>query len=324
MAAPTRANQGDIQIERPSLPQQTRYGAPGLVQCGCEPSVSSVGSERHLTEPSPSYVRPPVGEVALGIYFSPPVTLRSVDTGLLWEKWRGRYPKAVDQPALPPVVPESFPASPQAVSIHFAGGLSGSRVWFLSDTEDRLIQVQPDRLVLNWRKTADDQSYPRYDNLRPIFAQEAAEFLSFLKETGDTSPTIAQAEVTYVNPVPIAALGERRDLARLVAPWSGRFSDSFLPPPEDANLGLRFLIPDPDSNEPIGRLHIDGHSARRQNPGGSAAEEVFVIQLFARGKPVGTGLDGALAFLDLGHDWVVRGFTSLTTSPMHELWEREA
>ena len=44
------------------------------------------------------------------------------------------------------------------------------------------------------------------------------------------------------------------------------------------------------------------------------------VQLFARGAPIGDGLEGALAFLDLGHDWLVRAFKSLTTLEMHKEW----
>lgn len=275
-----------------------------------------------MTDPSPSYKHPPVAEVALAVYFSPQVALRSVHAGRLWEKWRDRYPVTEDQPPLPPVMPETFPLKPSA-PFQFVGGFPGTRVWYRSKSGDRLLQVQPDRFVLNWRRTPDDEAYPRYESLRPQFEQEVIEFLAFLVEEGLDEPSISQAEVSYNNPIPMTSLGEPLDLGSILAPWSGAFSDTFLPLPESGSVHLRFQIADPSTGEPVGRLYVDADPAIYQARPDQPLEEVFMLQVFARGFPLGGGLDGALHFLDLGHDWVVRGFTSLTTMSMHKRWGRE-
>jgi len=207
--------------------------------------------------------------------------------------------------------------------IQFLGSFPGTRVWFLSESGSHLVQVQGDRLVVNWRKTPDSQEYPRYHTLSPQFAREAEELLAFLSEENLVQPEISQAEVGYINPIPVASLGEQRDLSRLVAPWSGHFSDAFLSHPEDTRLGLRFRIPHPTTGEPIGRLYVEVNSAVHRPLGVGGEEEVYLVQLFARGRPIGAGLEGALAFLDVGHDWVVRGFTSLTTEPMQREWGKQ-
>jgi len=35
------------------------------------------------------------------------------------------------------------------------------------------------------------------------------------------------------------------------------------------------------------------------------------------------GVEDAMAFLDVGHEWVVRGFTSVTTTSMQSKWGKE-
>ena len=55
-------------------------------------------------------------EVALAVYFNPPMALRSVHMGRLWDRWCDRFPRTEDQPPLPPVAPEIFPSAPPAVS----------------------------------------------------------------------------------------------------------------------------------------------------------------------------------------------------------------
>ena len=299
------------------------WSVPSPYTPTCGPVHRSRDSGLPLTQPSPSYQRPPVAEVALGIYFSPALDLRAVHMGQLWDRWRDRYPQVQDQSPLSPVLPETFPSPLQAVPFQFVGGFPGIRVWYMSELGDQLVQVQPDRLVLNWRRIGQDQPYPRYEVLRPTFVREAQEFIGFLGDIGLGEAAITQAEVTYINPISLQELGDPLDLSRLISPWSGRFSDSFLPLPEDTGFRLRFRIPEPASGEPVGRLYVEGNPAIHQTLGGEAPEEVFMLQLFARGRPLGSGLDGALAFLDLGHDWVVRGFTSLTAEPMHSEWGRE-
>jgi uncharacterized protein (TIGR04255 family) len=264
-----------------------------------------------------------VTEVALGVYFSPPLNLRTAQFGKLWDRWRDRYPRTEDQPPLPPIPLESFTQPFPVLSFQFTGTLPGPRVWYLSDAGDRVIQIQPDRLVLNWRHTTEEEPYPRYKALFPAFSEAARDLIAFLSEEGLALPTIVQAEVTYVNPIPIDALGDSGDLSHLITLWSGALSDEFLPTPEDVRLSIRYRIPDPSSGDPIGRLYVEGTPAFHQGVESVKASEVFMLQIFARGKPLGDGLEGALAFLDVGHDWVVRGFTSLTTERMHEEWGRE-
>ena len=261
--------------------------------------------------------------MALGLYFSPPLSLRSAHHGRLWERWRDRYPRTADQVPLPPLAFETFPQPFPTLQVQFASNFPGVRVWYLSENGDQVLQVQPDRLVLNWRRTGDDERYPHYEMLRPVFRSAAQDFLAFAAEEDLGFPAIAQAEVTYVNPIPIAALGNEGDVARLVAPWSGVCSDAFLPSPERVNLAVQYRIPDPATGEPLGRLYIQGAPAVHRDIGTPEAQEVFMLRLFARGRPLGDGLEGAFGFLDVGHDWVVRGFTSVTTPQMHKVWGRE-
>jgi uncharacterized protein (TIGR04255 family) len=264
-----------------------------------------------------------VTEVALGVYFLPPLNLPTAQFGKLWDRWRDRYPRTEDQPPLPPIPLESFTQAFPAFSFQFTGSFPGPRVWYLSESGDRVIQVQPDRLILNWRRTTENEPYPRYENLIPAFREAVSDLIAFLSEEDLALPTIVQAEVTYVNPISIDALGDTRELARLITLWSGALSEEFLPTPEDVRLSIRYRIPDPGSGDPVGRLYVEGAPAFHKGVGSEKASEVFMLQIFARGKPLGDSLEGALAFLDLGHDWVVRGFTSLTTERMHEEWGRE-
>jgi hypothetical protein len=125
---------------------------------------------------------------------------------------------------------------------------------------------------------------------------------------------ISQCEITYVNHIlgddTWSGHGEADKIFGVVAK-----SGDFLPPPEDVGMQLRYVIPG-TSNEPAGRLHISIQPGWRKPDNAS----MYVLELTARGAPIGEGVDGARAFFDVGHDWIVRGFKDLTTSAMHRVW----
>lgn len=268
----------------------------------------------------PAFERPPVSEVALAVYFSPPLGLRTVDVGALYERWRDRYPTTLDQPVLPPVPVETFDTPTLGMTFQL-GTPTGSRVWFQTAGGERVIQVQPDRLVLNWRRTSPEEGYPSFSTLRPEFARVLADLEAVHDNLGLGPLAVGQAEVSYTNTIARQGLGqpsgEPLTVPDVLTPWSGVHTDAFLPLEEDVRLDLRYRIPGsgPASS---GRLYVGMQPALSPAPG--LPESVFLLQLFARGRPATPSTASGLDFLDLAHDWVVNGFVSLTTARMHKVW----
>jgi len=108
------------------------------------------------------------------------------------------------------------------------------------------------------------------------------------------------------------------DLGEILTVFEPQYSDDFLFKPEDVQTTLRYVLCDAQQ-QPIGRLHVNINSAYRSGDD----HPMYVMTLTARGRPIGEGIEGALRFLDLGREWVVRGFTSITTSKMHKEWRRK-
>jgi hypothetical protein len=55
----------------------------------------------------------------------------------------------------------------------------------------------------------------------------------------------------------------------------------------------------------------------------SDAKETLQLTVSARGKPASGSTSDILEWLDLGREWVVRGFTDFTSETVHELWRRK-
>lgn len=272
--------------------------------------------------PLPHYESPPVEEVALGVYFDRLVGLRATMLGKLAERWREPYPELEEHPELPPVPPEIAGSPGLAPRIQFQPASDGAlpRCWFRSADGARLLQLQRDRLVHNWRRTSMAQPYPHYQRLLPNLADAYRDLESFAREEGIGPIRPTQCEVTYVNPVPVTALGSEKNLAHLVTLWSGATSNTFLPEPEDVRMLLRYPIRTSEAQW-IGRLYLNVGPEQRPRHDTGQSEEVVTLQLFARGKPLGDGWEGARKFFDIGHEWVVRAFASVTTVTMQrEEW----
>jgi uncharacterized protein (TIGR04255 family) len=291
-----------------------------------EPGDASMGPPRSMTADVrrlPAFERPPVSEVALAVHFDPPLPLTSVTIARLWERWKDNFPNLEEYPELPPIMDELASDSARA-SIQFrvldaASAAPIPRFWFLNKTGSELIQVQRDRLVHNWRRLDSDSPYPHYDVLRPAFKEELEDFARFLEESKIGPLNAFQCEITYVNALPVDdALPRLGELERVLAPWSGHFSDDFLSTPESVSVALRFPVVDGTGSK-VGRLHISAQPVESAADGSLAV----LLQLVARGRPDDGTFEGALRFLDLGHEWIVRGFASITSREMHELWGRE-
>lgn len=268
--------------------------------------------------PLPKFKNPPVVETVLGVQFDEIEGLLTPHLGLLWHKYRSNLPLIEEHPLLGPAIEKFDVQPPSPIEIAFEPKPE-SRAWFLNRPRSELIQVQRDRFIRNWRKVAD-VSYPNYEPLRKQFEQDFALFQEFIETEKLGSINVNQCEVTYVNHIePAIGVWESHSqidkILRNWTCWAG--SDKFLPVPEDASIRLRFRIPDA-SGRPIGRLQAELRSARKLTDGAA----IFVLNLTARGRPTGSDVDAVLDFLDLGREWVVRGFTELTTTEMHNIWER--
>ena len=255
-------------------------------------------------------------EVALSVQFEPVERLGVAAIGALWERFRREFPNTEDKAPISNVTEQFEIAPPPTIEVRLVHNAPPTRCWFINDAGTELIQVQQDRFAFNWRKETDEP-YPHYEPVREKFERHYRSFVAYLESADLAEPSPNQCEVTYINHIPPSGLSERhRQCDDLFAPWSGEYSDDFLPDAEDIQLSARFLIHS-DDGKPIGRLHVSATPRVRR----SDHTPLIHVALTARGAPIGPGLDGVLAFLDLGREYVVRGFTSFTTPKMHRAWE---
>lgn len=265
----------------------------------------------------PDYQNPPIDETVLSIQFAPIPDFSVPHFGLYWKQIRREFGRYEVKPPIATAT-EQFDTTVRPSSKQFGIQLVEApdvRCWFLDDSGTRLIQIQSDRLVHNWRRVTGSEVYPRYPAVRDTLRKEWERFCSFLQTEGFVAPDVNQCEVTYVNHIEYGTgWSGYSELSDVIAGWSGRGSGKFLPAAERATMKVHYLLPNKK-----GRLHISVDPVVRVRDG----QEVLQLSLTARGAPESSQLESILGWLDLGREWVVKGFTDFTTQKMHKIWGRK-
>jgi uncharacterized protein (TIGR04255 family) len=199
-------------------------------------------------------------------------------------------------------------------------------MWFLSEDQNSLIQIQSDRLIFNWRGGLLGIPYPHFDAVYQGFVKAFDELEALAQAEGMGDIVVNQCEVVYVNPLPIAKTGvPLSEPEKILSVWADGRGAEWSNPLEDLSFTARYPLNDLQGNA-FGRLTVVLSSSGPAPqiglgfPPQTAAG--FQLELTARGKPLGPGREGVAAFHDHGHRAIVRCFAALTTPKMHELWER--
>ena len=267
----------------------------------------------------PAFGAPPLVEVSISVQFTELAGLDTAHLGLVWRKFRQEFPRVETQPSLGRILEKDRIESPGPVTVELKKSPPLPRMWFLNEAGTRLLQIQGDRFVFNWRKLDTDERYPHYDQVRRDFLRHLDFFTQFLSEEGLGSLEPDQVELTYVNLIPAGdPKGGFSPLENHLRLWAGIPSGAQIPKPELASFQTQLAFREGESL--LGRLYIHLESrflTLDESP-------VYQLQLIARGAPFAgpEGLHGVLGFLDQAHVWVVQTFATLTTKEMHKEWQR--
>lgn len=254
----------------------------------------------------PSYKTPPVIEVICDVTFQALDGLKGPHFGLFWHNIRDEYPEC-----------------DQYIRLGLAGKISDAdtifplpRFWFVSKDKNFLIQLQDDRFIFNWRQVDAQDVYPRYGLVIERFKMELKRFETFVIEQELGALGIKECELTYINVIPQGdGWDNLSDIGSIFKDldWVQR-DQRFLRDPQTCLWSTSFSLP-----EDFGSLHVKLHNATRRIDN----RPLLRFELNARGLGGDTSHDAIWRWFDLAHEWIVKGFTDLTTERMHKIWKRE-
>ncbi len=262
----------------------------------------------------PDFKRPPVAETALGVEFLPITGWTPSHFALFAREIEKDYGRVeIRDDFITSTIERFGPEAKRQPTVTVDLSHTPMRWWYVDDGRGRLLQLQRDRFVHNWRKASPEATYPRYPETRVMFETAWRRFLRFVEAQGLESPTVIQCQMDYVNHLTKGDGWETPADLNKVSPLVGGAKTVFLPAPEVVIVAARYALPSEQ-----GRLHVAIQPALRN------VDQVEILQLTmtARGKPGDGSTNDILKWLDVGHEWIVRGFVEVTTPEMHKRWGR--
>jgi len=253
----------------------------------------------------PDFENPPVVETVLGVQFAPVPGLTPLHFGLFWHAMRTEFPTSEIKEPLLDLASLGAPITTFPI-----------RAWFHDAAKVYLVQLQNDRLILNWRKkdSEDGVVYPHYDVIRPRFHAILERLSAFLVQEGLAPLTAMLCEVTYIDHISdsdIKDVAERG--GELFKYWSGGPTD-YLREGTTTSFSVAVTMPN----------QIDSVTLQMQ-PVRDLASAALIQQLrfSALCRPVSNTTADILDALDRAHDLEVRAFLEFTSEQLQERWGRK-
>jgi len=250
--------------------------------------------------PLPDYDLPPVIEVVCGLQFEALEGFQATAFGLLWQRFRDEYPTCEQQSPLAQVIERFGELVAEQHHIEVSNVPPLPRMFFLNQSPCWLLQVQADRLLHNWRKQQEADTYPHFPEVYKRFWSAWERFVEFCREEKIGTPQVNQLEVTYINHIVQGEGWDGLETISQVFPDIGwRAQRSFLPSPESVAWKASFAMPDA-----VGRLHASVRHATRR----SDMRPVLLCELTVRGIPNTLDADAIRDWFHLGREWIVLGY----------------
>jgi len=258
------------------------------------------------------FEKPPVMEVVCGVGF---VTLKDIKAPHFGRYWKTIPDSFTRVEEAPPVV-----LSDASYSYEFSDIPPLPRMWFLTENEQKLIQVQRDRFWYNWKRPSDkiECPYPEYNCIFPEFLEQLSGFENFIKDEKLGSVERRQFELTYVNHIPKKSIQGVLPTASdvLVDHVLKADSDRFLPEPSTFRWASSYVLP-----ESLGKMHVTAQTAHKRD---GDDEEVIRVDLNVRGVGEDTSDKGMTEWFSVAHEWITKGFVDITDSKVqNEVWGRK-
>lgn len=259
----------------------------------------------------PDFTDPPLAEVVLGVQFDRVPSYASVYAMEIWDPYKERFPKVLEQPILEPQF-ETFGGMNAQLgpTIHF-GTPVGSRIWFLSEDENHILQFQPDRFIANWRRQPNSQPYPRFESIATAFADNLRRLEEQFASRFAYKININQAEIGYINIIRVEDFSKAGDWFRM---WNSNCLNI-----ESLNTNFSEVIKD-EADRPFARLRHDLQSVFSAD----GKSKAYRLSLTYNGEPAGSDLSSAMEFIKGGREAIVQRFGEITTKKAHEIWGRQA
>lgn len=237
----------------------------------------------------------PLKEVVMGAQFEFGV-LENSHIYEYYQTKKALFPQITENPILPAIIDRQG----ESDDVKILNGFN-ARKYFIDNTGNRLIQIQKDRLLFNWRTENNKADYPHFEVILPEFFNH----LNDLQKICSVKSKINQLEFTYLNHIEIEEF-------QLKTYQIDQFLKFFTTPPNLKSFDCSFTFPIEKIN---GSLTIKMKSALRTTD----QKKVITLEITARGiNREGQSLE---EWYQAGHDTALDYFLKSLTDRSMEIWK---
>lgn len=256
-------------------------------------------------------VCPPVVETIMGVQFTPLSKLRVTDFGLFQQSLGEReFSKVEERERLLPIIERSGPLVAERL-FQISSAVELPRVLFIGPKTEKgqqVIQIQQDRFLQNWRTAAGKSDYPTFEYNCDQFERSFAKFETFIEERGLGTIRIDQAELTYVNHIPIEtgtkSWRSASNIFRIFRHIESIELEGF------SFSGSNW------NNELSGRIYLMVQPAQASQ----SDKTLLDFRLVARGAPAGSSYGSALDWLKSAHVKVIEHLVRMVEPAEYKKW----
>lgn len=263
-------------------------------------------SSADMPRPLPTFSKPPIVEVIVGLQFDPLLGFRAVHLGGFWSSLEGEWDALLDAPALgqtqepagsdvlwmPPGL--QFEPTPEP----------NLRIRAQDKSRQHMLQLENGWLVLNWRRPSDAAQYPSFAQIKPKFDEQRRRLESFLASAGLGIVRPNLWELSYINMIPRGILwNEVHEWPRIFPRLLG--GCDVLEGGSLQSVGGKWLLRLPEGR---GRLQVILEHGKAWSP---KEQEMLVLKLVARGTVRPDAPDSLDQGYDSGHRAIVQTFADL-------------
>jgi uncharacterized protein (TIGR04255 family) len=248
---------------------------------------------------------PPVFETSVGFYFNRVEGWHVLHQGLLWARFRERYP---DFEILPPIINAQ---GQLRVELDIASPIV--RTGFVDKAKNQLVQIQDGLLFHNWRKTEGLPEYMRYGSVRSSLRDDWTIFGAYLRQENLKEPSVTRCEMTYFNGLVRGEDWEDfSELADIFTSYRALPAATSFGTVQIAAFTLVYKLP-------TGIVNVGVQPAIRAADG----KEIIQFALTSIAVPKSSDEQELFHSLDECHENAKRAFVDLTTDKARERWKQE-
>ncbi|WP_071189339.1 TIGR04255 family protein [Trichormus sp. NMC-1] len=250
------------------------------------------------------FTQPPLDEIVFSVEFVAP-GFSSVHLGLYWESIRSEFPLQQDNI---PIELEDYENNTPPLR----------RVWFISNDRKKIIQLQDNLFVFNWRYDQQDEN-PHFEEIFQNFLIQWNHLEEWWLNIAEESIEIKKYELAYVNGIDKNwGWKNAKDHAKIfnfiTTEWNG-----FIKIPDSFDFQISFLLPNQSGALSVKVEQLSKISSDVDNEEEVTSEDFLGFQLIATIDNANIPITN---WFTSAHDYIVKAFLELTQEDAQKLWGR--